>query len=395
MQEESDKAQCDELRPKCGRCQRTGIDCSLTDPTSGLILIPAKGQTHQKRQASTGSPDSNITLVAPYSNYSFDARESLESPTSQFPGSTKQTIVEINFTDLERERLQLMSHYTLHTAGSITQVTVPRDGDLSIWSQWVTGLAFENDFLLHGLLSLSALHLELCGVSTQKNTVAAIRHHRLGVTLFLPYIDKTPMGNFDAVFAFSWLVSLYSFGIQRSSKPGNNTIANIHQVLTLIRGTSHLIKTNLEAARRSRWSMLLLPAGCPSSDVLPQDMEDMLSKLLQRASTTFCSTSQLPVYTSAIEALRFILAIWITCPRVQLTVTLFPILTAAEYLAMVAAGEPLALAILANYAVVLFWLRHNVWMKGWGKETVDAVCQALPPEWQDCIAWAKQETQCS
>jgi hypothetical protein len=62
---------------------------------------------------------------------------------------------------------------------------------------------------------------------------------------------------------------------------------------------------------------------------------------------------------------------------------------------MVCIGEPLALAILANFAVILYWLRQTIWLQGWGRETVEAVREALPVEWHECIAWAVQETELS
>ena len=76
----------------------------------------------------------------------------------------------------------------------------------------------------------------------------------------------------------------------------------------------------------------------------------------------------------------------------QFSLSLFPAQCPTKFWEMVGIGEPLALAILANYAVILYWLRKNIWVEGWGKETVDAVRQALPTEWHECIAWAVRET---
>jgi Fungal specific transcription factor domain len=359
-----------------------------------LIFIPAKPIVTQKEQANTESPDSKSTSASLSNGRSNDSPEDPKSITISTP-STEQSIVESHFTYIERERLRLMNHYTLHTSKSITEITIPEDRDQSIWRNWVTELAFENDFLLHGLLSLSALHLALCGVSRQKHIVMAIHHHDLGVALFRPHLSNIAADNYDAVFGFSCVVAFYSFGIQRSSESKVNPIAKIHQVLTLIRGSAVIVKSDHEALKRSRWSVLMLPGPFQSTQKLPDEMEDMLSKLLQRTSTTNSAATQEDVYTSAIQTLRDNLTIAITYQHAQITVTFFPNMSPTDFWAMVCIGEPLALAILANYAVILYWLRKNIWMEGWGKETVDAVRQALPPEWHECIAWAIRETECA
>lgn len=301
----------------------------------------------------------------------------------------KAAIVELGFTELERERLRLMHNYTLHTSKSITEVTIPGDRDHSIWNHWVTELALENDFLLHGLLSLSALHLALRGASPEKYTMSAIRHHLHGIALFRPCLSAIPDHNYDAAFAFSCMVALYSFGILRPTKPDESTIIRVHQVLTLVRSSSSLVKANQQANQRSLSSMLILPIHRLSMQPLPTELENTLSKLLQRASTTVFPT----MYVSAIGTLRITLAVAICYPGAMLTLSLFPVMTPAEFWPGVVARDPLALAVLANYAVVLYWLRGNIWINGWGKETINAVQEALPSEWQDCIAWAVGETE--
>jgi hypothetical protein len=285
-----------------------------------------------------------------------------------------------------------MNHYTLHTSKSITEITIPEDQDQSIWGTWVAELAFENDFLLHGLLSLSALHLALRGVSRQKNTVLAIHHYDLGAALFRPLLSNIAADKYDAVFAFSCFVSLYSFGIQRCSESELSPIAKIHQILVFLCGTRKIVKCGFDTLKGSRWSALVVPGLFQSPQILSEEIEQMLSTLLQRTSTTISSASQKDVYTAVIQTLRNNLTTAIKYQHDRFSLSLFPVQCPTEFWDMVGIGEPLALAILANYAVILYWLRKCIWVEGWGEETVDAVRQALPPEWHECIAWAVRET---
>jgi hypothetical protein len=51
-------------------------------------------------------------------------------------------------------------------------------------------------------------------------------------------------------------------------------------------------------------------------------------------------------------------------------VVFFVVSSPAELWDLVAAGEPLALAILTNYAVMLYWVREHIWTVGWGEDMI-------------------------
>ena len=384
-------SQCDEVIPRCGRCQRIGSECSLQDQTSDQMLIPVERRDPQKGQANIAPVEIRSGSSGLSYGHTIYSSEGLR-PRATSTANPELSIVESRFSEIERERLKLMNHYTLHTSKSITEITVPQGQDQSLWSPWVTDLAFENEYLLHGLLSLSALHFALRSISPQKYTIMAIHHHTLGMTLFRPRIPDAMATNFDAGFAFSCLVALYSFGIQRVSKSEADPLAKARQVLLLVRQSAYIAKSNHEAMERSRWYALMLPFPIQLTQKFPDGIESMLSTLLQRASTTMSAPIQRDVYVPAIEMLRENFKIAITNRSASLTMTLFPIMSPFSFWTMVETGDPLALAILANYAVILYWIRSNIWMEGWGKETIQAVRQALPPEWHDCIAWAIRET---
>lgn len=287
-----------------------------------------------------------------------------------------------------------MHHYTLHTAKTIADLSVPTDRDQTIWQNFAVELALENDLVLHGLLSLSALHLALCGISKRRYTILAIHHHDLGLALFRPYLTNITAQNYESVFAFTCIVMLYAFGIQRCSESTANTIEKVHQILTLISNSRPITKSHMQALRHSRWSIMMMPEPYPTLDEkLPDEMETMLAKLLQRASVTATTPTQAETYIAVIQSLRYVLIITLTPRPAHVTLVIFPMLNPGEYWDMILNHDPLALAVLANYAVTLHRLRYSIWLEGWGKETVDAVQAILAPEWHDCIEWALRETR--
>lgn len=319
---------------------------------------------------------------------------SIAAASSQHPDA-----VGFAFTATERDRLRLLNHYTLHTSKSITEITIPEDQDQSFWSTVIPELALDNDFLLYGLLGISALHLALLCVSRQKHTVLAIKHHNLSVALFRPLLSNMTADIYDAVFASTCITTLSSFGLHRLLRTESDPIANLRQVLILLRSSGLFVTSDAEALKRSRWQHFIAQKDFPSSEeALPDDMEAMFSTLLHRIPTTTTTTTpeteaeslaaKTAVYTLAIKTLRDNFLFALAHPRAQLALTLFPIMSPSKFWVMVGQDDQLALAILGNYGVVLWWLRGNVWIEGWGEEVVDAVRKDLPLQWQECIAWA-------
>jgi hypothetical protein len=139
---------------------------------------------------------------------------------------------------------------------------------------------------------------------------------------------------------------------------------------------------------------MIMPEPYPTLDEnLPDEMESMLAKLTQRASITATTPKQAEIYTTVIRSLRYVLILTSTPRPAHVTLVIFPMLNPGEYWDMILKHDPLALAVLANYAVTIHRLRHSIWLEGWGKETVDAVHAILAPEWHECIEWALNETR--
>ncbi|PYI10309.1 hypothetical protein BO78DRAFT_415060 [Aspergillus sclerotiicarbonarius CBS 121057] len=389
VQCKKNRTKCDENKPQCGRCRRIGSACSLADAPSNLVFLSSK-HLEVQAQASNQSSHNKQNSSSLSDGYSSHSPGDLLSVADSTPDTEKSSAGSY-IANSEKERLRLMNHYALHTSRSVTEITLPGDQNQSMWGDWVTELAFEHDFLLHGLLGLSALHLALRGVSRQKHTVMAIHHHDLGVALFRPHLSNVTPDNRDAVFAFSCVVALYTFGIHRSSQPTENPINKIHHVFAMIRGSALFVKSDHGAMERSQWSILMLPCPFPSVK-LPGEIEDMLSTILRRIPSTTSTAIRIDIYQPVIKTLRDSLAMAILYRRTKMTLSYFPVMCPPDFWAMVRTSEPLSLAILANYAVTLHWLRTNVWMQCWGKEIVDAIRQALPLEWHECIAWAVRET---
>lgn len=296
------------------------------------------------------------------------------------------------FTTTERDNLRLMNHYGGYTCIAIAGLTSTSEETLHVWRDYVPELAYEHNYLLHGLLGLSALHLALSKPTLQhEHTVLAMHHHNIGIAVFRTLITDITADNINALFAFSCILVLHSFGIYRSIKSQLDPIAKIHEVLTLLRGTGVIVKSAMHLLKQGPMRAALMPMLNDPTRELPFEIEGVLTELLQRIDTTIATTVNGDEYTAAISALRHNFLLAIEHPDVNLTMVLFPVFVSPEFLPLVCIGEPLALAILANYAVILHWLRGHVWLEGWGRQVVGAVHQVLPLDWHQCVAWAVSE----
>lgn len=386
------RLQCDEIRPACGRCQRAALECSLADATSNIVFVHDKTK-RGKQDCSYDDPSIEQSRTA-----NLTGRGMLTSPKyleSMLPSPRSATpSLASTFADDERQRLRLMCHYTLRASSSLAEITIPEDQDLSLWSVWVTNLALDCDFLLHGVLSLSALHLALCGVSQKHNTILAIHHHDQGVELYRPHLSNVTDGNYYAMIAFSCIIAFYALGVQHLSQPDeNNPITNMEQFLTLMRASSVIIKADYAAVLQSPWAATMTHVSTEPLRELSHDIKAMLATLRKRLSSVEMETQDKMIYTSTIDTLQDSLEFAYTYLFTQKTITMFVLSCPTQFWDMTSAREPPALAILANYAVVLHWHRRSIWIQRWGKEVIDTIHQAIPAEWADCIQWAKRESE--
>lgn len=368
---------------------RKGATCSFLDLQSSLIIISASQlkTPHQQRhpEAKDGSDSDIIPTIA-------------SSATSERTDDRSISLSEVlggsHFTTAERDNLRLMSHYASYACMAIAGPTSITREVLFLWRDYVPQLAFEHDYLLHGLLGLSSLHLALSQPSLpHEHAVLATHHHNVGIAVFRAQLTNITANNINALFAFSCILVLYSFGIYRSVESQLDPIAKIHEVLTLVRGTGVIVRSGCHWLQQGPMSAALMPQAADSTRELSVEMEGVLTELSRRIHTTVATTVHGDVYAAAISTLRHNFVLATERPDAILAIVLFPIMVRPEFLVLVCIGEPLALAILANYAVILHWLRGHIWLEGWGKQVIDAVHQALPQNWHECIAWAVLEAR--
>jgi hypothetical protein len=98
------------------------------------------------------------------------------------------------------------------------------------------------------------------------------------------------------------------------------------------------------------------------------------------------------VYSFSIDQLEFVLErIYGGCMRSGLAV-LWPMKVPGRYLELLGKHQPMALAILAHYCVVLSRVTQSWYTQGWSSRILNSIWSNLTPEWKPAVFWAMQVT---
>lgn len=371
--------QCDESRPSCGRCARKSLACSFTQEDSSLIILPYKPTDGPPVRDSGGderrrpSPDNPAAVVR-------HARHNPRRDSAVLYASPRREI-----GAAERDRLILMSHYTAHTWETLPGLAANVARATAVAQGIVPRLAVQHSLIMHGLLSISSLHLALLQPeSRQKHLFLATGHYLRGLVQFRGTVNNVTKNNVESLYAFACFLVVYSLGVHRVVPPANGPISGVAEVMLLLRGWSVVEASGRQWLMGTALGAIVMDAGEESTEQLPEGLDAALDLLGARSA----GLPQSEVYEQCVQTLgmTFITAAMLPKP---LALGIFAVQVDQGFFPLLEAREPMALAILGTYAVVLHWMRSNLWVDRWGERVLVAVDEALPEEWHDCIAWAK------
>jgi hypothetical protein len=281
------------------------------------------------------------------------------------------------------DRLRLMHHYGISTSYSISDLSLVRDT--------VPALALEFDFLLSGMFAVTSLHLALHNPSTI-HTQSAVKHHSKALTLVGPHLTNLTPDNIAALFSFAILIAAYSFGFHHTQPLCLDPLGGMFEVFTLIRGIGVIVKEGVQWLMTGPFANIMLPTPTNPNGKLAPKIEAAISALSQRNSDLMADSIQ-AAYAGAIDLLRKTFLLAAEKPSLKNNLLVFPIMVPDEFVEKLRDRDPLALVILANYAVVLYWWRSSIWIGGWGKEIVNAVKHAVDVKWHTYFEWAIEEVK--
>ncbi|RVX69288.1 hypothetical protein B0A52_06881 [Exophiala mesophila] len=185
---------CDEGGPPCERCKLRGTPCEYT--SSGPIPKISSPAEVQKGAA----------------------LDAVSSSVNQVRLPADRRLLE----------LQLMHRWS---TGTYKSCVTPQVNDGELWQQKVPALAVQYDFLLNGLLALSAYDCAGSTIEAESEQYAnsAVEYHALALGSFRSYVPRIDSDSHEAAFACSLILMILAIAsAQFASKPG---VGNSHDMV--------------------------------------------------------------------------------------------------------------------------------------------------------------------
>ncbi|KUJ11394.1 uncharacterized protein LY89DRAFT_243869 [Mollisia scopiformis] len=365
------RIKCDETTPSCRHCQRRKLTCSF------LRYVPLKPRPHSP---SPTSPPNNALLGLP---------------------------LQFKILDLE-----LLHFYTTTTS---LELLGPHMTGTPIWRTSVVTISFAFPFLLHGLFSLSALHLVYLYSNTnpdlaQKYNNIATLHHLKCIADYRLEIQNLRPENSDACCACASLLAVHAW-YRRGSRGADLFFADEGlSWYKLHRGGAEILQSAISWVQKGALSSMIRPLmvlesmfPVPSTSLVLVDIGDDIDKL-NAISSCWGFFEEKDTLDSTLQTLRFAFNLTShlssksgtelkgsisSCIATLSWMTLVPL----RFCEMVEEKCPQALILVAVYCILLKRIEGFWWIEGKAESLLEAVEGELGDGWQAWLEWPRREVE--
>ncbi|ETS82991.1 hypothetical protein PFICI_04867 [Pestalotiopsis fici W106-1] len=298
----------------------------------------------------------------------------------------------------QMQSLRLLHHYFSSAYRLLSYETATAE----LWRTTVPEIALTHEYLMHGILALSALHYAHTN-STQRedHLVISARYQQLALKFFSGNIGAVDDGNCEAYFLLSSIIFLLStFRIAHSGdsgeRPSPETVA---QSFVLLQG----IKGVLASQSLQRWvvgnplAVLLSPRPYDQSrHELNSQLQDRICRVRQLAEedSGFYNDEELRSnYIDAIDLLQ-ITSTWVdpSSSEGRRRVWYWPFNLSQAFLHSLRTRQPLALIVLSIFAQLVSSLEAENWLlDGWSNSVLGMIDETLDRQWRHWLGWSQEQ----
>lgn len=312
--------------------------------------------------------------------------------------------------------LELMHHFTIFNSEIMTEHF---DIMETMWQHEMPRIAFDSQYVMHGLLGFSALHLATIQPKRAHLLRASATKH-LDQALVFYRQDKGPATaeTANARFTFTWIVAMFAFAIPSSVAP----IDAVIELFSLVRGIEVVLQESLIWIIQGPFAPILTRAfvenrglsddgtalsmafafqastshstgaECVPGHGLPEGMDFGLNHLdfmigMQSMISDDRRTCIL-VLTELKQLYAQMLNSQASCGMSM--IMCFPRQDPTRFSLLLKRRLPQALVILAYYTVLLDLLDARWWVNGWGRRVLSDIVCSLGDEWKSWIEWPVQ-----
>ncbi|KAH8651172.1 hypothetical protein BX600DRAFT_100267 [Xylariales sp. PMI_506] len=272
---------------------------------------------------------------------------------------------------------------------------------LDLWKVRVPELACSYEYLMHGLLAISALHYSQAHPEDRREySIISTQYQNLAINYFATRLGDINETNCEPYFLLATMIFvLTNCSINNThGRDSPVTAAEVAQTFMMLQG----IKTILDFKPLQRWNQ-----GGPLAPLLDEPSElqipdrdtaftarlDGLIALTRELNPSFDVISARSSCVLALESLR---STYCACTDPQARrrgryMWLWPMTLPQKFIELISASSPIALIILAHYAALVNSYEHRTWVtRGLGASFMSMVERALEPPWHKHIVWPKR-----
>ena len=262
------------------------------------------------------------------------------------------------------------------------------------WQILVPQEAFRHPFLLHSLLSITALHKLFLGEADNPTMClqSALHHRQLALTSSKSAMSNPTNANQDALYTFSALTNHIAWALPFAAGSGKlqDPIAEIAQIMALTRGSTFFAQENFEG-RREKIAPPVRKGFLSSTAAIPEDIQAQLDILSEESHILGEAESSGALCLKAIEVLALCFRNTVDNEEEPAVVLCWLAMIPRDFAVLLVERQDLALVILAHYAVLLYGLRDVWWCKGWGVELVGFISRSLEGRWLELVEWPRRK----
>nr|XP_036582105.1 Sterol regulatory element-binding protein ECM22-like protein 1 [Colletotrichum truncatum]KAF6790662.1 Sterol regulatory element-binding protein ECM22-like protein 1 [Colletotrichum truncatum] len=384
------RVKCDEVSPTCGNCAKFLIRCSFCPHWVAAVPNQRDEQPSRQNGKKRGRPRKN------WNNLTLSAealpRQVVLSATGLGLGGVDKAPNGQNNTD----DFEVLHHYMINTSKTL--------GDV-VWEQKVPILAFRYTAVRHLLLALSALHLARLRAHERDRFQDLAAHHLdTGLQQVLSLMAELNQSNCDALFISSILLCFIC--VAKEPGPGHLLLVPDKDGLSwwcLIQGVR--IVTNTMGLANIFAGVLGPRISQKPPHIHPmierrQDLphwERALGNISDLISLT--ANPQMDMYLDVVEALSicFMNIYGRTDMPKDDEISDEPLIhewmdnLTEDFIGCLKDGCPLALLILAHYAVLVKKLEFLWYMSGWAGRILCGIRGLLEKRYHDWLQWPQEE----
>ncbi|KAI1365773.1 hypothetical protein F5Y08DRAFT_167558 [Xylaria arbuscula] len=370
------KIKCDEVRPVCGNCARRFYDVQKCDYPSP--------PTCRQRQGRPISRDDSEEAVSPPGSL----------PTSIVP-RPRGVSVDPSQRQLE---MRLLYHYTQFAALELPATYGYTSQEL--WIDKVPQMAFQSDLLLDSLLSVAALHLQDLNPEDPKLEVAVNHYLDRTLTKHRHHLGRIDKGLEEPLFLTAFMLCFTTWNLAHRQTP-TSEYRIPSNVFALVRGCCALHRQYdkwLAKAGYDPGAIWLLAPSCalvqPDHPLL-NDVRQDIEKLLDTFRIDTMPTNEAILYKDTADCVINLYTVLVL--NMDNTVLQRLVFTMAdrmkpEYVELLEAGQPLALALYARILTVLGFIDHLWWSRGSNNRdvlhySINGISNMMPPHFLWAMEW--------